>query len=183
LTIPAGASFLRGSSKERSTMRTLIAALVLFSSSAALAAPKQSDEEAIKARVGEFIALFNKGDAKALTAYFADDATLVNPAGVKGTGSAEIEKVLSNDLATILKDTKMDMKVVQFRAVAKGAAWVELEHSVNGIKGPGGKTMNVTFHVPCLFVKKGKAWVVAEARPYAFLPPPPPSAATAAVKN
>jgi hypothetical protein len=37
--------------------------------------------------------------------------------------------------------------------------------------------MNITFHVPCLFVKKGNTWVVAEARPYAFLPAPPTTAA------
>jgi uncharacterized protein (TIGR02246 family) len=161
-------------------MRTLVAALVLFSSSVALAAPKQSDEDAIKARVADFIAVFNKGDAKAVTSYFADDATLVNPAGVKGTGSAEIEKLIGNDIATILKDAKMEMKVVQFRGIDKGAAWVELEHTVTGAKGPGGKPMNITFHVPCLFVKKGKTWVVAEARPYAYLPPPPAAAAPAA---
>jgi uncharacterized protein (TIGR02246 family) len=97
-------------------MRTLIAALVLFTSSAALSAPKQTDEEAIKARVAEFIVLFNKGDAKAMTAYFAADATLVNPVGVKGTGAAEIEKVIAGDLATVLKDAKMEMKVVQVSA-------------------------------------------------------------------
>jgi uncharacterized protein (TIGR02246 family) len=157
-------------------MRTFFAALVLFSSSVALAAPKQSDEDAIKARVADFIATFNKGDAKALTAYFADDATLVNPAGVKGTGSAEIEKLIANDIATFLKDAKMEMKVVSFRSIDKNAAWVEMEHNVIGAHGPGGKVMNVTFHVPCLFVKKGKNWVVAEARPYAYLPPPPPPA-------
>jgi uncharacterized protein (TIGR02246 family) len=154
-------------------MRTLVAALVLFSSSVALAAPKQSEEDAIKARVADFIATFNKGDAKGLTAFFAPDATLVNPAGVKGTGSAEIEKLIANDMATFLKDAKMDMKVVQFRSIDKTAAWVELEHTVTGAHGPGGKVMNVTFHVPALMLKKGKNWLVAEARPYAYLPPPP----------
>src|SRR5690242_19971009 len=102
-------------------MRTLVAALVLFSSSVALAAPKQSDEDAIKARVSDFIAAFNKGDAKGMTAFFADDATLVNPAGMKGTGPAEIEKIISKDIATFLHDAKMDMKVVQFRGIDKNA--------------------------------------------------------------
>jgi hypothetical protein len=37
-----------------------------------------------------------------------------------------------------------------------------------------GKAMPpMTFHVPCLMVKKGKTWMIAEARPYAYLPPPP----------
>jgi uncharacterized protein (TIGR02246 family) len=156
-------------------MRTLLGALLLFSVSAtASAAPAASkDEDAIKARVAEFIALFNKGDAKGMTAYFADDATLVNPVGMKGTGAAEIEKIIASDMATILKGATMEMKVVEFRAVGKDAAWVELEHTVTGAHTPDGKVMNATFHVPALFVKKNKKWVVAEARPYAYVPTPP----------
>jgi uncharacterized protein (TIGR02246 family) len=155
-------------------MRTLLAALVLFTASTAAAAPK--DEDAIKARVAEFIALFNKGDAKAVTAFFADDATLVNPAGVKATGHAEIEKVIATDSSTILKGAQMEMKVVEFRSAGKDTAWIELEHTVTGAKTPDGKTMNLTFHVPALMVKKGKNWLIAEARPYAYLPPPPAAA-------
>src|SRR5256885_7576542 len=51
-----------------------------------------------------------------------------------------------------------------YRAVGKDAAWVELEHSVNGAKAPDGKAMPpLTFHVPALLVKKGKNWMIAEA--------------------
>ena len=159
---------------------TLIAALVLFSAASANAAASK-DEDAIKARVAEFIAVFNKGDAKATAAFWTEDGTLVNPAGVKGKGPAEIEKIIATDSATILKDTKMEMTVVGYRAAGKDAAWVELEHSVNGAKGPDGKALPpLTFHVPALLVKKGKTWMIAEARPYAYLPAPPAPAAAAA---
>lgn len=132
------------------------------------------DEDAIKARVAEFIALFNKGDAKAMSAFWLEDGSLVNPAGVVGKGPAGIEKVIAADLATILKGAKMEMTVVAFRAAGKDAAWIELEHSVTGATMPDGKAMPpMTFHVPCLMVKKGKTWMIAEARPYAYLPPPP----------
>jgi uncharacterized protein (TIGR02246 family) len=151
---------------------TLIAALVLFSAASASAASK--DEDAIKARVAEFSALFSKGDAKALSAFWTDDGTLVNPVGIKGKGPAEIEKVIAGDLATILKDTQMEMTLVGYRAVGKDAAWVDLEHSVTGAKAPDGKALPpLTIHVPSLLVKKGKTWMIAEARPYAYLPPPP----------
>jgi uncharacterized protein (TIGR02246 family) len=162
-------------------MRTLLAALVLVSASTAVAAPSK-DEDAIKARVAEFIGAFNKGDAKAAATFFAEDATLVNPAGVKGSGRAEIEKIIATDSSTILKGAQMEMKVVEVRAAGKDAAWVELEHNVTGAKTPDGKTINITFHVPCLFVKKGKNWLAAEARPYAYLPPPPAAGAAPAKK-
>jgi hypothetical protein len=98
---------------------------------------------------------------------------------VVGKGPAGIEKVIATDLQTILKDTKMEMKVVAFRPVGKDAAWVELEHTVAGAKAPDGTALPLlTFHVPALMVKKGK-WMIAEARPYAYLPPPPPPAPVA----
>lgn len=135
------------------------------------------DEDAVKARVAEFIALFNKGDAKAVSAFWTEDGSLVNPVGHKGTGPAGVEKVIAADLETILKGAKMEMQVAQFRPVGKDAAWVELDHTVTGAKGPDGKAMpTMTFHVPALMVKKGKEWMIAEARPYAYLPTPPVTA-------
>ena len=48
---------------------------------------------------------------------------------------------------------------------------------MTGAKGPDGKAMpTMTFHVPALMVKKGKEWMIAEARPYAYLPTPPVTA-------
>ena len=163
----------------------VLAALGAVALTAGHAFAASKDEDAIKARVAEFIAAFNKGDAKAMAAFFADDATLVNPAGVKGKGPAEIEKNIVSDVAAFLKDTKMDMTVTQFRPVGKDAAWIEIDHSVTGAKGPDGKPLPpITFHVPTLMVKKGKSWMIAEARPYAYLPPPPkPVAAAPAAKK
>jgi len=162
----------------KKSLKTMVAALVLATlaslSAATPARAASKDEDAVKARVAEFIAAFNKGDAKLAATFFTDDAMLVNPVGMSGKGNAEVEKILAGDLASILKDTKMEMKVVEFRAVGKDAAWVELEHTVTGAKGPDGKPMpTLTFHVPALMVKKGKNWQVAEARPYVYLPAPP----------
>jgi uncharacterized protein (TIGR02246 family) len=160
---------------------SLILALAASAAAPRTAAAASKDEDAIKARVAELIDLFNKGDAKAMAAFWVEDGTLVNPVGIAGKGPAEIERIVSADLATILKDTKMEMKVASFRPVGKDAAWVELEHTVTGARGPDGKALPpTTFHVPCLMLKKGKTWMMAEARPYAYLPPPPkPTAATA----
>jgi uncharacterized protein (TIGR02246 family) len=158
-------------------MALMAAALALVTATSAIGSIAQAaskDEDAIKARVAEFIALFNKGDAKAVSAFWVEDGSLVNPAGVVGKGPAGVEKVIAADLATILKGAKMEMTVVGFRAAGKDAAWVELEHSINGATMPDGKAMPpMTFHVPALMVKKGKTWMIAEARPYAYLPPPP----------
>jgi uncharacterized protein (TIGR02246 family) len=162
----------------------LILALATSATAARTAAAAGSkDEDAVKARVAEFIELFNKGDAKGMAAFWVEDGSLVNPAGNTGKGPAEIEKVIANDVATILKDSKMEMKVAQFRPVGKDAAWVELEHTATGAHGPDGKPLPMlTFHVPCLMVKKGKNWMIAEARPYAYLPPPPKPGAAPAKK-
>lgn len=161
----------------KKALKTMVTALILATfASLSYATPARAaakDEDAVKARVAEFVAAFGKGDAKAAAMFFTDDAMLVNPMGISGKGNAEVEKIIAGD-AAMLKDGKMEMKVVEFRAVGKDAAWVELEHTVTGAKGPDGKVMpTMTFHVPTLMVKKGKLWQIAEARPYAYLPAPP----------
>jgi uncharacterized protein (TIGR02246 family) len=162
-------------------MKTKSKLLVATLTVACLAGGAQAasgDEDAVKARISDFIALFNKGDAKAMAAFWLPDGSIVNPAGVKGTGPTEIEKVIATDIATFLKGSTMAMTVSTFHPVGKDAAWVELEHSVTGAHGPDGKVMPpMTFHVPCLLVKKAKTWMIAEARPYAYLPPPPSKSA------
>ena len=169
--------------KTKLGMTALVLALVMSAGLAGTARAASKDEDAVKARVAEFIDLFNKGDAKAMSAFWVEDGSIVNPGGVEGKGPAGVEKVIAADLATILKDTKMEMKVVEFRAAGKDAAWVELEHTVAGAKGPDGKPLpTMTFHVPCLMVKKGKTWMIAEARPYAYLPPMPKAPAPPAKK-
>jgi len=157
----------------RNLVKTAIAALTIVSlAGSATAAAK--DEDAIKARVAAFIDLFNKGDAKAMAAFWVEDGTIVNPVGIMGKGRAEIEKVIATDLAMFLKGTKMTMTVVSVRMVGKDAAFIEIEHGVTGAMGPDGKPLPpITFHVPSLMVKKGKEWMIADARPYAYLPPPP----------
>jgi uncharacterized protein (TIGR02246 family) len=158
----------------RSLSAGLCLAVVATLTAATPARAAAKEEDAIKARVAEFIATFNKGDAKAVAAFFTDDATLVNPIGITAKGNAEVEKVIADDIATILKDAKMEMKVVDFRAIGKDSAWVEVEHTISGAKGPDGKVApTLTLHVPILMLKKGKSWQIAEARPYAYLPAPP----------
>jgi uncharacterized protein (TIGR02246 family) len=151
----------------------LVVALVAGAGIAGTAAAAAKDEDAVKARVAEFIDVFNKGDAKAVAAFWLEDGSLVNPAGISGKGPAEIEKVVASDISQFLKGAQMEMKVVSYRPVGKDAAWIDIEHVVTGAKTPDGKALPPqTFHVPCLMVKKGKTWMIAEARPYAFLPPP-----------
>jgi len=155
------------------TVRTwLLATVVSFALAAPARAASSKDEDAIKARVADFIALFSKGDVKGMLPFWTDDAMLVNPVGMSGKGPAEIEKIFTSD-AAFFKDSKMEMKVVEYRPIGKDAAWIEIEHSVSGGHSPDGKAMPpMTFHVPALMVKKGKTWLIAEARPYAYLPPP-----------
>jgi uncharacterized protein (TIGR02246 family) len=156
----------------KTTVQRLVSVLLLLTAVPALGASR--DEEAIKARVADFIATFNRGDAKTLSTFWVEDGTLVNPMGMTGKGPAEIEKVLASDIGGILKGTTMEMSVVAYRAVGKDAAFIELEHKVTGAKSPDGHALPpVTFHVPCLMLKQGKVWKIADSRPYAYLPPPP----------
>jgi uncharacterized protein (TIGR02246 family) len=120
---------------------------------------------------------FNRSDARAFSALWADDGQLINPAGVSGKGRSEIEKIAADDMSTILKGGKSKFTVQSVRQISPDAIWVDAAHDITGLKSPDGKD-SMHLHVIGLMVQKSGQWWIAEARPYAFLPPPnPPSGA------
>jgi uncharacterized protein (TIGR02246 family) len=151
-------------------MRTLVALLALLAASPARAA--SPEEEAVRRRVAELSALFDKGDARAMASLFTEDATLVNIVGLKGSGRQEIEKLLERIAAPFTKGgMKSELKVAHIRLVGKEAAWVDVEHNFTGKVFD--RPMDGTLRVPCLFAKHGATWLLAEARWYTYAPTPP----------
>lgn len=121
-------------------------------------------------------AAFNKGDAKAAAALFADDADVINPAGVPGKGRAGIEKVIATDLATILKGTTHTFTTETVRELGANVMLVDAKHEAQNMKMPDGKLQTGKLHVTFVVTKSklGKLQIAA-ARPYMFVPPPAPS--------
>lgn len=155
-------------------IRTLVVAvlfgLVCVSSLPALAA---GDEEAIQKRVDEFVAAWNKDDAKAMAAIWAPDGDLINPFGRVAKGRSEVEKLFIDEHSTFMKNTTYDVKSSSVRLLGSDAAVLDWDSDIVGMKAPDGTDLPVfDHHVTSVMVKKDGTWWIVSARPVKYLPTP-----------
>jgi uncharacterized protein (TIGR02246 family) len=158
-------------------MKTIIAVALMLGLAlpafAADSARASRNTEAIRKSFEGFFGSWNKHDPKEMTAYWAGDASLINPMGRVANGKAEIEKLMSDEQATVFKDSTAKLVSIETRPVSGGLSWYDAEMTVDNAIGADGKAMPLMkMHVAGLMQKKGGKWLVFAARPYAFLPPP-----------
>jgi uncharacterized protein (TIGR02246 family) len=79
--------------------------------------PKNAEEEVLRKRAEAFVETFNKGDTKALAAFFTPDADLVDPEGHHVQGRKAIEEAYRQYFAKA-KGAKLFIRITSVR-VAK----------------------------------------------------------------
>lgn len=112
-----------------------------------------------------FAEAFNRADAIAVSSFFAEDATLVNPAGVRGQGREEIGRVFEDDLRRILAGSRSTFILDSLRRCGPSLAFVDVTHHVEGARGEQVQG-DLDLHVVCLCEKVGGRWLWRDARPY-----------------
>ena len=155
-------------------IRTLVVAmlfgLLCFSSLPALAA---GDEEAIEKRLDEFVAAWDKDDAKAMAAIWAPDGDLINPFGRLAEGRSEVEKLFVDEHASFMQNTTYNVKSRSVRLLGSDAAVFDWDSVILGMKTPDGSDLPpFEHHVTAVLVKKGDTWWIVSARPVSYLPTP-----------
>ncbi len=154
------------------TLTPVVVALALAVAVPALAADHAADEAAIQKVWQQFSATWAR-DPHARAALWTEDASLINPFGVKAQGRAAIEKLFENEDATFAKGTTHTFSDFSFRFLTPTLAEVDATGEVNGIKGADGATLPpMRLHVFTIFRKSGGAWRIQDARPYVVAPPP-----------
>lgn len=127
-------------------------------------------DPALEATNTKFTEAFNSLDPQAVAAFFAEDATLINPLGKVAHGRAEIAKVFAEDAGRIFKGATSTFTITGARKIGADTVWLDLEHVAKNAQMPDGKTGDITHHVVMLARKQGDQWKWVEARPYAFIP-------------
>ena len=108
--------------KHRFTLATL--GVALFCAQAAWAEPsKNPEEDVLLKRTEAFVATFNKGDAKALAAFFTPEGDIVDPEGQHIKGRKAIEEVYVKYFAET-KDAKLFIRITGVRVVRPDAAFL-----------------------------------------------------------
>jgi uncharacterized protein (TIGR02246 family) len=165
---------------EEKTMKRILAAvlLLMFATSAFAADVKKTpmkQDEGIMQTAQAFFDAWNKHDVPSMTSYWTEDATLINPMGRMAHGSSEIAKLMTDEQTTMFKESNakvVDLSVT--RSLGTGMAFCDGEMTVDGAKAADGSAMqSMRFHMAMVMEKKGGKWLIAEARPYAFVQPAP----------
>jgi uncharacterized protein (TIGR02246 family) len=156
-------------------MKTRIVALswLVMMGSAQAADKTAKDEEAIKATVASFVDAFSKGDAKAASALFTEDGTLVNVFGVEMVGRAGIEQSMASQFAGPLKGVTNNITPTKIRLIKPDVAVGDADLEISGLKAPDGKAIpTIKSRGTAVFVKQKGKWLFTAARAYVHVPPP-----------
>ena len=130
------------------------------------AAAKEQKEQPAKARRAAFIAAFEKGDAKAVAAFWTPDATYVDQVGREYKGRAAIEQLYEKVFAA-RKGAKLAIHVTSAKQLTPEVA---LEDGVTEVT-PAEGGLATTARFSAVLVKKDGEWYVQSIRDAVAHPP------------
>jgi uncharacterized protein (TIGR02246 family) len=132
------------------------------------------ETEGVQKLAQDFFAAWNKNDVAALTGFWTDDATLINPSGRMAHGKTEIQQLFTEEQTTIFKGSVANVTDVKTRHLGNNMAFFDESLTIDNAHGPDGSALpQMNFHISGIAQMKGGKWQLVEARPYAFLMPMP----------
>jgi uncharacterized protein (TIGR02246 family) len=117
-------------------------------------------------RAQQFIAAFNKGDAKATASFWAPDASYIDQAGHEIKGQAAIEKLYAKVFAT-QKGAKLTVNVTSTRMISPDVALEDGTTEVTPADGGPGTVARFS----AVLVKKNDEWFFESVRESVANPP------------
>jgi uncharacterized protein (TIGR02246 family) len=138
-----------------------IAALAIVVMSAAPGAQKVDPDS--QKLADQYIAAFNKGDAKAIAALYTANGTRLGPDGSLLAGRAAIEKVYMDGFAGPFKGGKLTLEMRQSHDVAPNVKVTEGRYAVAAQLSTKGRFVNTA-------VKQGTGWLLVSV---VTIPDPP----------
>src|SRR3990167_808539 len=130
-----------------------------------------ADEAAIRARVQEYVAAFNRGDTKAAASVYAVDGTHTYALGFTHRGRAAIEKGLSELLEGPWKGARLAITTDAIRFLTRAIAVEEESFMVSGLRSDTGAELPPVKGL-CVDIlqKQGGLWFAAAVQ--CMVPPP-----------
>jgi uncharacterized protein (TIGR02246 family) len=113
----------------------------IFSLLLPLAASGQSSEaseQAIRGVIDRFVDAWNRHDAKAFAAVFAEDADFTNWRGIGASGRSKVEEFHAPMFATVFKNSHQKYTDIRVRFVRPDVAAVDVRWEMTGATDPQG---------------------------------------------
>ena len=132
---------------------------------------EESVDAAIRNRVKQYEEAYNAGDAEALAAIYAVDATHTYALGFTHRGRVEIANGLREQFAGPFKGTRMAITPLHIRAISADVAIEEASFILTGLKDASGVDLPPVSGI-CLAVyrKEAEQWYAAAVQ--CMVPPP-----------
>jgi uncharacterized protein (TIGR02246 family) len=131
------------------------------------AEPKAGENEGLaKGRRAEFIAAFNRGDAKAVAGFWAEDATYIDEDGHEYLGRAAIEKLYQKGFAAH-KGAKLAIHVTSAKLISPDVA---LEEGITEVTPPDGGPVDAD-RFSAVLVRKDGQWYLQSVHDTEVQPP------------
>ena len=139
-----------------------LSAMTFAAESETDAAATSAAKDQITQRSTAYAAAWAKQDAKAVAAFYSDDADLVIHNGQTFQGRASIEQAMQEWFTGILKDTTFSETIEKVRLVKKDVAIVDSELQIKG--AGGGDDAAGRFHMVTVLTKHDGQWFRDTAR-------------------
>jgi uncharacterized protein (TIGR02246 family) len=107
--------------------------LLLFPFTAPCQVGTELDRKAIRGLMDRFMDAWNRHDAHAFAAVFAEDADFTNVRGVGATGRSKIEEFHAPVFATIFRSSRLAYTDVKIRFVSTNVAAVDVRWAMTGV--------------------------------------------------
>jgi uncharacterized protein (TIGR02246 family) len=140
--------------------------VLLLTATAATAADPTPEEKALQKRAEDFVAAFNKGDAKAVAGFWTPEGDFIDQEGHQFKGRKAIEK-LYTDLFGAEKGAKLALHPASMRVVKPDLA---IEDGVTEVTAGDGSPPSVSRYT-VVHVKQDGQWYLESVRESAGLPP------------
>ena len=111
---------------------------LLFSMTVLGQSGKEADEKAIPDVMDRFMDAWNRHDAHAFAAVFAEDADFTNVLGIGASGRAKIEEFHAPVFATIFKNSHQKYDDIKIRFIRDDIAAVDVHWQMTGATDPQG---------------------------------------------
>jgi uncharacterized protein (TIGR02246 family) len=131
------------------------------------AEPKAGEQEGLdKGRRAEYIAAYNRGDAKAVAAFWAEDATYIDEDGHEYKGRAAIEKLYKKAFEA-RKGAKLAIHPTAIKQLSPDVA---LEEGITEVTPPDGGPVDAD-RFSAVLVRKGGQWYLQSVHDSEAPPP------------
>lgn len=127
-------------------------------SSAFAANPADADRQSMEAMLGTVVAAWDRSDAKAIAAIYAEDGDLIVPDGALLAGRPTIEAFYTSTFSRGYGGTSAGARMVRGRRVGASAYVADGTWSIDGIKHPGEADSREAGIFTALFVREKAHW-------------------------